>query len=81
MNVLRKEDIYTIDDIYALPDGERAEFLDGQIYYMSPPGTNYQRLVKEFIYQIENCIRDNNGEGEIFPAPFAVFLEKTIKIM
>lgn len=46
MNVLRKEDIYTIDDIYALPDGERAELLDGQIYYMSPPGTNHQRLVR-----------------------------------
>ena len=28
MNVVRKEDIYTIDDIYALPDGERAELLD-----------------------------------------------------
>ncbi len=46
MNVVRKEDIYTIDDIYALPDGERAELLDGQIYYMSPPGTNHQRLVR-----------------------------------
>ena len=28
MNVLRKEEIYTIDDIYALPDGERAELID-----------------------------------------------------
>ncbi len=25
MDALRKTDIYTIDDIYALPDGERAE--------------------------------------------------------
>ena len=29
---LPKERIYTIDDIYALPDGERAELIDGQIY-------------------------------------------------
>jgi len=79
MNVVKKEDIYTIDDIYALPDGERAELLDGQIYYMSPPGTNHQRLVREFTYQIENYIRDNHGECEIFPAPFAVFLEKNNK--
>lgn len=28
---------YTIEDIYALPDGERAELIDGQIYYMAPP--------------------------------------------
>ena len=33
MDVLRKEDIYTIEDIYNLPDGERAELIDGKIYY------------------------------------------------
>ena len=27
-----KEDIYTIEDIYNLPEGERAELIDGQIY-------------------------------------------------
>ena len=26
---LLKEETYTIDDIYALPDGERAELIDG----------------------------------------------------
>ena len=30
MDVLRKEETYTIDDIYALPDGERAELIDGK---------------------------------------------------
>ena len=34
---LRKEESYTINDIYALPDGERAELIDGKIYYMAPP--------------------------------------------
>lgn len=38
---LPKEDIYTIEDIYALPDGERAELIDGQIYYMAPPSVLY----------------------------------------
>lgn len=28
---------FTIDDIYALPDGQRAELIDGQIYMMTPP--------------------------------------------
>ncbi|MCI9219096.1 MAG: Uma2 family endonuclease, partial [Lachnospiraceae bacterium] len=37
MDALRKEEFYTTDDIYALPDGERAELIDGQIYYMAPP--------------------------------------------
>lgn len=35
---LPKERIYTIDDIYALPDGERAELIDGQIYMMAHMG-------------------------------------------
>lgn len=35
MEVLRKERVYTIEDIYALPDGERAELVDGKIYYMA----------------------------------------------
>ena len=32
---LLKEDIYTIKDIYALPDGERAELIEGKIYDMA----------------------------------------------
>ena len=44
MNAIRKEEIYTIDDIYALPDGKRAELIDGKIYYMAPPGTIHQRI-------------------------------------
>ena len=34
---LSKSNVYTIDDIYALPDGTRAELIDGQIYDMAPP--------------------------------------------
>ena len=30
--------------IYALPDGERAELIDGQIYNMAPPGWTHQHL-------------------------------------
>lgn len=44
MDTLRKKGIYTIEDIYALPDGERAELIDGKIYYMSPPNTRHQAL-------------------------------------
>ena len=74
MDALRKEDIYTIDDIYALPEGERAELIDGKIYYMSPPNTQHQRLVHFFDREIGNYIQTHHGECEVFPAPFAVFL-------
>lgn len=52
--VMRKEDFYTIADIYALPDGERAELVDGRIYNMAPPGRTHQRLISELNYQITN---------------------------
>ena len=52
-----KEETYTIDDIYALPEGERAELIDGKIYYMAPPNTRHQRLVSELHYQIKDFIK------------------------
>lgn len=42
---LLKTKLYTIDDIYALPDGKRAELLDGRIYDMAPPSPLHQELV------------------------------------
>ncbi len=67
--------IYTIDDIYNLPDGQRAELIDGQIYYMAPPSTAHQRTRSFLHLEIGNHIRNNNGHCEVFPAPFAVFLQ------
>lgn len=76
MEALAKEIIYTIDDIYALPDGKRAELIDGQIYYMSPPNRKHQKLVFELSVIIGNYIKSKNGSCEVYPAPFAVFLNK-----
>ncbi len=74
MDALKKDEIYTIEDIYALPDGERAELIDGRIYYMAAPGRTHQRLLGSLSYQIEDYIRHNNGKCEVDIAPFAVFL-------
>lgn len=79
MDALRKEEVHTIEDIYALPDGERAELIDGKIYYMAPPNTKHQRLVHFFDREIGNYIKSKNGECEVLPAPFAVFLNEDDK--
>ncbi|MCM1050189.1 MAG: Uma2 family endonuclease [Clostridiales bacterium] len=76
MEALKKEEVYTIEDIYKLPDGERAELIDGKIYNMAPPNTRHQTLVMELSYQINDYIKHNNGQCKVFPAPFAVFLNK-----
>lgn len=74
MEALKKEEIYTIDDIYALADGERAELIDGEIYYMAPPSWTHQRMSSYLHNEIYNFIKDNQGECEAVAAPFAVFL-------
>lgn len=79
MDALRKEEVYTTADIYALPDGERAELIDGKIYYMAPPNTKHQMLVSDLHYQIKDHIRRNHGECQVIPAPFAVFLNDNDK--
>ena len=71
---------YTMDDIYNLPDGQRAELIDGELYMMATPGTKHQRLIKEFTYLIEDYIRRKKGNCEVFPSPFAVFLNADDKI-
>lgn len=74
MDVLRKEEIYTIDDIYSLPEGERAELIDGQIYYMAPPSWKHQKVSGFLHNEIYNYIRERSGDCEVLAAPFAVFL-------
>ena len=43
---------------------------------MAPPNTKHQRLVHFFDREIGNYIQNRKGECEVFPAPFAVFLNK-----
>ena len=51
---LLKEENYTIEDIYALPEGERAELIDGQIYYMAPPSRKHQDISGELYADIKS---------------------------
>ena len=67
---------HTIDDIYALPDGKRAELIDGRIYYMAPPSRKHQRLTVELSTLINNYIKSHHGSCEVDIAPFAVFLNE-----
>lgn len=73
MPAVVQEQMYTIDDIYALPDGKRAELIDGRIYDMAPPSTEHQRILNFLSTEINLYIRQKNGSYEVFPAPFAVF--------
>ena len=76
MNVVRKEEVFTIEDIHALPEGERAELIDGQIYYLAAPTRTHQRILLSLSRKIADYIDSKNGNCEIYPAPFAVYLNE-----
>lgn len=73
---LTQKKVYTIEDIYALPEGQRAELIDGQMYMMAPPMRIHQKLVSQFTQVIGQYIRSHYGDCEVYPAPFAVFLNE-----
>ena len=76
---MRKENVYTIDDIYSLPDGERAELIDGVIYYMAPPNRKHQKISFTLSRIIADYIDHKGRSCEVYPAPFAVFLNEDDK--
>jgi len=73
---LAQEKSYTIDDIYSLPEGSRAELIDGQIYYMALPNCRHQEIARELFSSINSYIKSRAGSCESFFAPFAVFLNE-----
>lgn len=72
---------YTEDDYYNLPEGVRAELLEGQIYYHAALSRIHQKISSELNATIRNYIRAKNGSCDVYTAPFAVKLfedKKTI---
>lgn len=80
MDTARKIDYYTIDDIYNLPEGQRAELIDGELYMLATPNRIHQKLVMALSNSIFNYIQSKNGDCDIYTSPFAVFLNIDDKI-
>ena len=72
---LPKERIDTIEDIYNLPDGERAELIDGNMYRMAPPSRRHQAIAGERFTSIHNYLKRKNGSCIPYIAPFAVICD------
>lgn len=72
---LARKKYYTINDIYELPEGERAELIEGELFYMAAPSRRHQEMVSFFTRVIGNYIDEKEGGCRVYPAPFAVFLK------
>jgi Uma2 family endonuclease len=71
---LPKNKIYTSEDYWNLPDGQRAELISGELYDMAPPSRIHQKIVMELSSAISQYIKSQSGSCEVYPAPFAVNL-------
>ncbi len=74
MDAAKQLDYDTIEDIYHLPEGKRAELIDGELYMMAAPGRIHQKFVMTLSNSIFSYIQRKNGDCEVYPSPFAVFL-------
>ena len=77
MPLLKKS--YTSKDYWNLPDGQRAELIDGQVYNMAPPSRIYQEISYQISRLLGNYIESNGGKCRVYPPPFAVNLDSDDK--
>ena len=70
--------LYTVADIEALPEGERAELIDGEMFMMASPTLTHQDILGELYTQIKLYIKGNKGPCRVFLAPFAVYIKDDI---
>ena len=66
--------LYTTDDIYNLPDGTRAELINGQMFMMAPPSARHQEILGVLFRRIADHIDSHKGSCNVYMAPYAVFL-------
>ena len=76
---LPREHRYTSEDYRNLPEGRRAELIDGQFYDMAPPSPMHQEISFQLSRVIGNYIEANGGACKVYPAPFAVNLDANDK--
>ena len=68
---------YTITDIEALPEGERAELINGEMFMMASPTMTHQRISMHLSISFVDYIRSKGGDCEVFAAPFSLFPDES----
>ena len=69
---------HTIDDYLALPDGRRAELIDGIFYDLATPVVSHQVIISQMYLQLARCIEENGMDEHcsVFFAPLGVQLDR-----
>lgn len=64
----------TSDDYWNLPEGERAELIDGELWELAAPNRAHQYIQGEMAFLFRSHIRSHGGPCQVYEAPFAVNL-------
>ena len=64
----------TAEDYWALPEGVRAELIDGELWDLASPSRVHQEIVIEVGSRFKDHIAAHGGSCKVYPAPFAVNL-------
>ena len=64
----------TAEDYWALPDGERAELIDGELWDLAAPNRLHQEIAAELTKRMRNHVDAHHGGCKVYVAPFAVNL-------
>ena len=54
---LSQRDFFTAQDYWALPEGTRAELIEGELYNMAPPNRKHQEIVSGLIWLLCDYIQ------------------------
>ncbi|MBQ6621777.1 MAG: Uma2 family endonuclease [Mogibacterium sp.] len=71
----KKQGTYTIEDYFALPEGVRAELIDGRFYDMASPSGVHQFLVDELLVEMKSYRQRTGHPCMPFSAPLGVQLD------
>ena len=76
MPALKQKQPFTTDYIDQLPEGARAELIDGVVYNLATPSRIHQKIVSLLTRIIGNHIADRKLPCDVYPAPFSVRLNE-----
>lgn len=72
---IREDRVYTVKDIEALPEGERAELIDGKMYMMATPTFTHQDMLGWMHFKIRSYLTEKGGPCRVILSPFAVYIK------
>ena len=67
---------YTVEELESMPEGIRAELIDGRIFYQATPSRLHQGLLSFIQGTIWSYIRDQGGNCRVYQAPLALYLNR-----